>query len=154
MKPRQPYRSPFWRPDIADGPPVGAARPEAERRSKPAAPEQSHGYTANDLAMFGKLQAFRNQTTSAEPHRPAPKAATLRDPPPAPVRQAAAPVTPSGAYSSRDATLFQGLEASFASVSQAAAPRAASAPPAPTGRVYAQGDLDAFDQLAKFGRPA
>jgi hypothetical protein len=154
MKPRQPYRSPFWRPDLADAPPAPSRREikpiPAEPRTPPPGPPAQHPatpqrlvpYAPSDLALFGKLMSFGNG------HDPAP----APQPPPAarPKRPEVAASPTSNTYTGRDAALFEGLEASFAGIAQPAP--AARAAPARPSRGYTQADLDAFDKLTAFGR--
>ena len=158
MTPRKPYRSPFWRPETEGSPfapPSGSGRtpsaPEAApaplpapRAPKRSADERSVAYAASDLALFGRLMASDGRTRPTDP-------SPVGQPAKVPGRDAARPkrdaARATGSYSDRDTQLFQGLESSYAGTRQepkAAAPSASN--------VYAQGDLDAFAALMRFGR--
>lgn len=174
MKPRQPYRSPFWRPDPAgesgvpfggDAKPVPAAAPERPARATPqppqprierATPDHANTYAPSDLALFGRLMDFGKRTQGAA--RPAEEPASPR-----PQRredqtrrhEVAPRAEAAGAYTSRDLTLFQNLQPPVSGVRRASAdashqPISPSSPAAT--RSYSQADLDAFDKLTRFGR--
>ena len=169
MKPRQPYRSPFWKPDLG-GEPMGSsgwepqpapAAPQPDRLARPApsprrieraATEHANTYAPSDMALFGRLMDFSKQghtvRQAEEPARPQRReeSARRRDPP----ARAEAPKH----YSGRDLALFQSLQPPSSGYTAPA--DAARYVPSPqlsaSTRGYSQADLDAFDKLTPFGR--
>ncbi len=101
-------------------------------------------YAPGDLALFGRLAVFGNRTEAVQTHQaaqPSRRESALR---------ARAVEAASGTYTSRDASLFQSLEAAFSATrAPPAIHLAASASPT---RSYSPADLEAFEKLAKFGR--
>ena len=170
MIPRQPYRSPFWRPDPAAddaarpvvrttraGPHEEfAARPvqrvAAKRQAAPAG--NGHGgYLAADLALFETLTPSGERLQA----RPAPaieaRAAPSRAGDTGRPDRGRSVRLPEQRYSAADDALFATLQAGFSHVRNGGQPggQPQDAGSAALSHGYSQDDLEAFERLTRFG---